>query len=572
MADFLSKIKLPVATEHKTHLNLSSDHVTSQDWFKLKPIWSRMLVPGQSININVGQTVRLMPLYKPFYGSGTVINRFFAVPLRTVMQGFNEFITDTVVHSASFTGIPSIVPYFTQEDLHTLVKNTASGFSEAGTSTSHDIILPVNGTATPYRFTKRGKYFVDILRCLGYQVSANTTAMTFNALPLLAFCKVYYDWFQNTNFTPSGVLARLFEGYNRHITAQDLADVFSEILFAPYANDYFTSAWDNPSAPGSSTISSSVSVNDPTNIGNPNNQSSSVQTLSNGTPIAGRSSSSGYASISQFVLTALHAVTDYMKRHQLSGFRALDRFAARFGIQLPDAKLNRSSYLGKDSNPISIGEVMSQADTEGAILGQYCGRGIGQGRNGNFSYKADEYTIVMIVSIIIPSKVCYYQGISRFNLDTDRLSFYTPEMDGLGCQAIAAGELFADQVNYANTNDTKATWAFIPRYGHYKVGQDLLTGDFRFNSINAQMKYWHLFRDFDETDIPSHDRDFCQGDNAEFDRIFNDGENTSNSDHFISYYHFDVKSVAPMSPLFENYHFDEAGFERNMKVGGTKLD
>lgn len=96
MADFLSKIRIPRATEHFTKLNLSCAHVTTQDPFKIKPIYSRFLVPGQSINVDLSHTVRLAPLKKPFYGPMQIINRAFFVPCRTIQQGWNEFITDTI--------------------------------------------------------------------------------------------------------------------------------------------------------------------------------------------------------------------------------------------------------------------------------------------------------------------------------------------------------------------------------------------------------------------------------------------------------------------------------------------
>lgn len=95
MAIFNSNVKIPKATEHFSTFNLSCDHVTTQDFFKIKPVYTRMLVPGQSIKVDMSHISRLAPLAKPFYGSVTMTNRAFFVPLRTIMEGFNEFITDT---------------------------------------------------------------------------------------------------------------------------------------------------------------------------------------------------------------------------------------------------------------------------------------------------------------------------------------------------------------------------------------------------------------------------------------------------------------------------------------------
>lgn len=576
MATFSDSVKLPKATEHFSTFNLSCDHVTTQDFFKLKPVYTRVLVPGQSINVEMSHITRLAPLVKPFYGSVTMINRAFFVPFRTIMEGFNEFIDDTPYFNGSSQSIINHVPTIYMSDICTfLAQSTYSEINE----TTYDFAFKRNSSTVEKRkFTSLGRYASDVLHCLGYQIDFSAmsgqiqgqTDLQLSALPLLAFCRIYTDYFENTNFAPSS-LQNFYKGVNKVLDYQFLNSMFTYALYASYENDYLTASWSNPSSPYNS-VRSSFTITDSSLPNDDNPTQSHVASLNNtnySTPYIERTDGHPTVnSLTTYILTALQSLSDYMKRHQISGYRAIDRFKARFGITLPDAKLNRSIYLGKSETPIEITDVTSTSDTDGAVLGQYSGFGISRnGNSGTFSYQTDEYGIFVILSIISPIHASYANGIDRHLLDISKLDLYTPEFDGLGCQAIANAEVKCDFVGPQEENPA-GVWAYIPRYAHYKCGRDILSGDFKVNSLNANLKQFHIFREFPTT-VPTHNLDFCTGHTEDYTRIFND--TSLGSDHFFTSFHFNVRSDAPMSSLFENYHFDEAGKEIEMKVGGTRL-
>lgn len=577
MASFNDKVKMPKAVEHFSTFNLSCDHVTTQDFFKLKPVYTRVLVPGQSINVEMSHITRLAPLVKPFYGSVTMINRAFFVPFRTIMEGFNEFIADTPYFSGSTQSLISTVPTIYMSDLCTFLAQ--STYSEIN-DTSYDFVFQRSSSVVEKRkLTSLGRYASDVLHCLGYQIDFSAmygqikgqTDLQLSALPLLAFCRIYTDYFENTNFAPSS-LQNFYKGVNKVLDYQFLNSMFTYALYASYENDYLTSSWSNPASPYRS-VSSEVYLSDITldNVAQSNKSRVYSDNTFNQTPaIINASVTDAYkpSSITTYILTALQSLSDYMKRHQISGYRAIDRFKSRFGITLPDAKLNRSIYLGKSETPIEITDVTSTSDTDGAVLGQYSGFGISRnGNSGTFSYKTDEYGMFVILSIISPIHASYANGLDRHLLDISKLDLYTPEFDGLGCQAIANAEVKCDFVGPQEENPA-GVWAFTPRYAHYKCGRDILSGDFKVNSLNSNLKQFHIFRDFSQT-VPTHNLDFCTGHTEDYTRIFNDS--SLGADHFFTSFHFNVRSDAPMSSLFENYHFDEAGKEIEMKVGGTRL-
>lgn len=580
MANFPSNVKIPKATEHYTTFDLSCDHITTQDFFKLKPVYTRFLVPGQSINVNMSHISRLAPLTKPFYGSVTMTNRAFFVPFRTIMEGFNEFITDTPYIQANGTSsIISSVPTIKMSVLCEVLKG--NNFCEPVTGSNSPDFQAKNtsGNLTKYKYKPLGRYAVDVLNCLGYQVdwsslydTAGAGNITMSALPLLAFVKIYTDYIENANFAPVPYLQALFKGTNKVLNQSDLTYLFTSALYASYENDYFTSSWSNPQSPYNS-VKSNFTLKD-TSV--PSVSASSVsQVVSTSSENAPRITSSTNEAttgvLTSYVLTALNALSDYMKRHQISGYRAIDRFRSRFGVTLPDAKLNRSIYLGKQETSIDVTDVTSTADTTNAVLGQYSGFGISRnGNSGEFSYKTEEYGIFIIMSIISPIHASYANGIDRHLLDINKLDLYTPEFDGLGCQGIANCEVKGDFESANLQESPLAVWAYTPRYAHYKCSRDVLSGDFKLQSKRSSMKNFHIFRSFTDAEgVPPHDLDFCTGNSEDYIRIFND--TSTNSDHFFTSFHFRVRSSAPMSPLFENYHFDEAGAPIEQKVGGTRL-
>lgn len=575
MATFNSNVKIPKATEHFSTFNLSCDHVTTQDFFKIKPVYSRILVPGQSIKVDMSHISRLAPLAKPFYGSVNMTNRAFFVPLRTIMEGFNEFITDTpYTQSNGSAVIINSVPTVKMSTICSVL--SGNNFSVNSTTGQPDFVLKPesSGSTVPKKFTPLGRYAVDVLNCLGYQVDwsslYNTSGdgnITMSALPLLAFVRIYTDYLENTNFAPLSSLQALFRGTNKVLVESDLTFLFSNALYASFENDYLTSSWSYPSSPYNS-VSSKPTIFDETLVGPNTNRNKVTASSSVGTPIIQRADGGNPTNFTTYILTALQSLSDYMKRHQISGYRAIDRFRSRFGITLPDANLNRSIYLGKNETPIDITDVTSTSDTSTAVLGQYSGFGISRnGNSGTFSYKTDEYGIFVIMSIISPIHAQYANGIDRHLLDVGRLDLYTPEFDGLGCQAIANCEVKSDFFS-ANQQETPlAVWAYTPRYAHYKCSRDILSGDFKLPSKNQSMRNFHLFRDF--SSVPAHNLDFCTGNTSDYTRVFND--TTTASDHFFTAFHFNVRSDAPMSALFENYHFDESGAPIEQKVGGTRL-
>lgn len=636
MANFLDKIKIKTATGRSNKFDLSCTHVTTQDFFSQRIVYCRELMPKQSLNVDMASFTRLAPLDKPFFTGCQMINRAFFVPFRTVFKPFTEFLTDTDYIAEDGTSKKvSTIPYFSTTQLSRLFFTSVGsslGFYETFESSEDDPdakadfeVQETNGSATvlrPIVLTSRGRYVYSVLCALGYTLNGNLVtlateqpnfAMNVSALPILAFCKVYCDWYTDPQYstTRNLVLQYMKVVSNSTVLSDDaltnLLWCLSTVGRSLYDRDYFTSAFDNPLVPNDGTMSS-VTIPEIKDYSK-QTSSSTYENLTGDSHVVYDSGDSqspppyieGKSSINaplasvqdrfvyrgfvtmlnQYMLDSLKALSDYVKRYQLVGSRTLDRYFALFGIKLESAKLDRCIYVGKNVVDINVADVMSTAATSDALLGDYAAKGVGYNGNQSFNYTADEFGMFFILSTIIP-KIGYVQGIHRMNMHIDRLDFFNGDFDGIGTQAIARGELWNDAKNgeqYAAFVDqgynSNAPFAYIKRFAEYATARDFMSGDFRCQHINADLGAWHTFRLFDPvTDedvelISHHDENFDVAYDKQYNRIFNykgDG-----ADHFYVVHQFRITSRMPMQPLYEQYDFED-GRTAITNLGGTNLN
>lgn len=605
------KVRLPLGIGRKNKFSMRPITTTTQDWFSLRPVFSVEMMPNSSIRVGHSYYSRLSPLQKPMMGTGRIINRAFFVPYRILMPGFNDFISDTdSVHNGSSVRY-SHVPYVKQSVLCDAIVN--SGGVVAATSSDYDFAYYVSGTLTYGKFNEKGKQIYAILTGLGYSLSFGFQSeddpanMSVSLMKLLAYFKIVSDWYVNNNFfsRANNINVQLDSiGRTLSVTTGQLTSLFMLTCYSTLDEDYFTTASVNPvTPPGSSQVLINDITNDKTNVGSSSSTGyrSGVSSLSNpsanapSTPTIKGVNADGnivtnafVGNLSQYLVNALAALTSYMQRNNIVGYKTLDRFRARFGIKLDSAVLDRSIYLGSNSSSIKIDEVMSNADTEGAALGAYVGRGEAGDRNNVFSFKNEagkgEFGVFMILSTIIPD-IHYGQGISRDNLHINRLDFFTPEFDALGMQAIARAELYNDAKTIANLADLRNfspndSFGFQATYSEYCRIPDILSGDFRRNN-SLDLRAFHLYRMFNEPGVDGSpsissytkiSENFVMGNPSEYNKIFN--YLGTDWDHFYVVHVFDVDLVQPKKRLYDSYEFhdDNEGEPVTMDYKGTKLE
>lgn len=578
---FPTKMQVPVSSNNRSTQDLSAPHVTTASFMQLNVSKCMELVPGQSVTIRHDLFSRLEPLVLPTFGLAEIRNKAFFVPMRTIWPSWNDFENDTVHVYDEGEGIPQNVPLISNRVFYEfLTEHCAERLSQddENQSKSFDALEPGRW---PYRFTPFGRYCYKIIRSLGYAPIMDSRLDSYvSALPLLGLCKLYIDWFFPSQYSASGLFTsvqrllsqnvQVFGG--SYLSSDDLLEIFVMLEFVAYDPDYFTSAWDNPVGPNDDNFSY-LNIEDISNVDVDIRISNDWS--SNGTPVITNGSTDDAAVISQYSLDALKAMTDYTKRNQISS-RNLDRHFARYGYRLASEKLNRSILLHEYRQPVQFGDVTSMANTEGAALGDYAGKGISYGEN-TFSFQSDgEFGYLYIITTIIP-KAHYYQGVNRQVMHLTKTDFFTPEFDSLGTQAISQAEYYSpltqpqlesDHINPENV------FGFTSRYAEYKVPHALISGDYVDDAINSGKDAWTLFRDVSRGSITTFYHSFRQmtgADAEQYNRIFQ--YVGADVDHFNIIHNFDIKSSFPGKSLFDTYEFkdDDKSQKVSIDVGGTTV-
>lgn len=590
---FPNKTNIPIAVDKVTEMEFTPTHVTTSNFMQFEVAYAQELVPNQKINNLAMRTfARLDPLLVPTFGLAAIHKKAFFVPYRTIFPAWNDFIND-VTHTFSDGVVSQIVkvPSVLNSTIVKAFTENRSLTTQILNGSPADIVVASRSTGTQitqtvyfdYKFTNLGKRAFKMLNALGYKVdwSLVNTDFEHSLLPLFAIAKVYADWYYPNQYAQDNVISNIEKWFKYDVSDLNFANTFDSTAFYEfvqfidkvcYDNDYFTSAWDNPMSPNTGTFSNIV-VKDVTLQ---SGQSEINNTTGSDNP-HGTATLQTENKFTQFGLNALKALSDYLKRHQIAGARVIDRYLSRWGLSLPSDKLLRSLYIGGDTQEIQFGDVTATADTEGAPLGSYAGKGVSYGE-GNWSFDCTEFGMFLIVTSIVP-KTSYYQGASRHTINLTKLDFYTPEFDNLGCQPLLTREVYmpmdATKITGSGINNGFNTadqiFGYVPRYAQYKVANDILGGDYILGSRNVGKDSWTLFRDLDNDfagrsyNQIKHNVNFVNGsDSGQYNRIFFD--NDEDFDKFNIIHQFKINTSFPGHSLYDDYEFNSDGKANSVTI------
>ena len=157
-------------------------------------------------------------------------------------------------------------------------------------------------------------------------------------------------------------------------------------------------------------------------------------------------------------------------------------------------------YLGHGSTQINISEVVSQAATDNAALGEDGGRGTGYRENKPIKFKAPTFGMYITWGAVIP-----HGGLSqtiehsRFNIDSGH--WFRPDFDALGYEALRTLSVKGDSQGNMASHDLKTAFGVAPRYTHLKFKHNLSNGGFANFSQKSYFNQYSLDRDIDGGNI-----------------------------------------------------------------------
>ena len=495
MSDFNPLDRAKVAV-HRSSFDLSSKKLFTAKVGEILPCYWQIAIPGSKYRISSDWFTRTVPVNTAAYTRIKEYYDFYAVPLRLISralpQAFTQ-MTDYMTAAASNTANAEMlisVPNTTLS-LLSLSLQTVNGrdvLDDAGLPYVYGAskILDMLGYGSFLASSNTAKAVItkaylgkdkvdDVSNPLVYSVS-----QTVNLLPLLAYQKIYYDFFSDSRWEKHLAYAYNVDYWNGK-SQLNLAPEMLQLRYANYPKDYFMGMLPS-SQYGSVALLPAVYRDDvPSNSLLKPDQKLVVQSQATGNSVVlgGTSTSTEYIRLNSDLSALSIRATEYLQRWkevvQFSSKDYSDQMAAQFGIKAPEYMGNHAHYIGGWSNVININEVLNtnlEADGSQAVI---AGKGVGSQAGHTLTYDCGaEHQVIMCVYHAVPMVDWNLTGQNPQLTVTAITDFPQPAFDQLGMQPVPALNL---QNNPSRT--VNGSLGYNLRYWQWKTNIDTVHAAFR---------------------------------------------------------------------------------------------
>lgn len=519
MSDFNPLDRARIST-HRSSFDLSSKKLFTAKVGEILPCYWQIAIPGNKYRISSDWFTRTVPVNTAAYTRIKEYYDFYAVPLRLISralpQAFTQ-MTDYVTSASSNTDNTSrltSVPNVSQSSINLFLQVANAGDQ---TNTRDDAGLPIVygscklldllGYGSMIASSNTGKAAItqkylgvenlnDADNPLVYQ-----TSQVLNALPFLAYQKIYYDFFSNSQWEKHKAYAYNVDYWSGTGSISLVVDMI-KLRYANYPKDYFmgmlpSSQYGSVAVlPAINSSFSSANViaagsSSQVNLVNPASGSSSISTTS---PNNG-SESRNVILNSDLSALSIRA-TEYLQRWkevvQFSSKDYSDQMAAQFGVKAPEYMGNHAHYIGGWSNVININEVVNTNLDTDASQASIAGKGISSQSGHTITYDCGaEHQVIMCVYHAVPMLDWNLSGQAPQLTVTAISDFPQPAFDQLGMQAVPA-------LNLHNNPGRKVSGSlgYNLRYWQWKSNIDTVHAGFRtgaaYQSWAAPLDGWQV--------------------------------------------------------------------------------
>ena len=486
---------------------------------ELLPVMTKVVLPGDSFNINLRSFTRTQPLNTSAFARMREYYDFYFVPFEQMWNKFDACITQmnsNVQHASGptlddNTPLSGRMPYFTAEQVSEYLNAQAKAKK-----------------LNPFGFS-RSTLSCKLLEYLGYgdfssyDSGTNTWSakpllynLELSPFPLLAYQKIYSDFYRYTQWektNPSTFNLDYIKGTSD--LQMDLSGLptddynFFDIRYSNYQKDLFHGVI--PVAQYGSAavipISGGLSIK---GDGMP-----SFKLNSSGSPVAnpsqqhpvnvtGTSSSFGLnveSSIpgspttlfwnnprlsvvsdgAQFAVSilALRQAEFLQKWKEVSVSGEEDyksQIEKHWGVKVSDFLSHQARYLGGCATSLDINEVVNNNIT-GDNSADIAGKGTFSG-NGSIRFESKgEYGIIMCIYHVLPIVDYVGSGVDHACTLVDATSFPIPELDQIGMESVPLVRAM-NPVKESSTPKPETFLGYAPRYIDWKTAIDKSVGDF----------------------------------------------------------------------------------------------
>lgn len=511
----LDRAKIPT---HRSSFDLSSKKLFTAKVGEILPCYWQLAIPDNTYRISSDWFTRTVPVNTAAYTRIKEYYDFYAVPLRLISralpQAFTQ-MTDYMTSAASSTTNTSAltsVPNISQSTFSLFLQTANAGDQ---TNTRDDAGLPIvygscklldmlgYGSMIDSKNTGKAaitkKYLgVDSLgdadNPLVYQ-----TSQTVSALPFLAYQKIYYDFYSNSQWEKHKAYAYNVDYWSGAGNIGLVTDMV-QLRYANYPKDYFMGMLPssqygsvavlpgtyNPNGSSNSVLSISDS-----NVDYVINSASSTSVIAGGTYATQRA-----VAINSDLSALSIRATEYLQRWkevvQFSSKDYSDQMAAQFGIKAPEYMSNHAHYIGGWSSVININEVVNTNLDTDSSQASIAGKGVSSNSGHTLTYDCGaEHQIIMCVYHAVPMLDWNLTGQAPQLTVTAISDFPQPAFDQLGMQSVPA-------LNLQNNpgRNVSGSLGYNLRYWQWKSNIDTVHAGFRagaaYQSWAAPLDGWQV--------------------------------------------------------------------------------
>lgn len=534
MANIMNMVNLK-NNVHRSGFDLSRRNCFTAKVGEILPVMCEEVLPGDKWRINMREFMRTAPLQTASFGRVRQYYDFYFVPYSLLWDKFESWIVQTknAFHAQSLIKpadeFPT-QPYFTFQEYLDILSDMRSKPDSYYNDTSVDFD-DSDGSFAAYGANKLMAY-------LNYPVSESrgmTSDFAMNPFPLLAYQKIYQDYFRFSQWEDSApwtynldyILTRdrlkLDMQDIKNYTSSSLPTMFT-LRYCNLDKDYFNGLLPTPQY-GDTAMAGPISLDlsnvQRLNLSNDNgsfkqegraflpfgyqsvdgqegNDYESRMVVNGTVSSVGGSwvesanillrtgnpfTLSGESSMGLSILLLRQAeALQKWKEITLSG--DLDyktQLQKHWNVNISDDNSYMCKYLGGISNNLDVSEVINNnitADNKAEIAG----KGV-SASNGNINFTSHQYGLIMCVYHCKPIIEWNANNVMpRMLTKTKATDYAIPEFDQIGMQSVLHNEFLYDSLS---------NWAepigYAPRYVEYKTSFDIVHGAFQ-----NTLRYWVL--------------------------------------------------------------------------------